>query len=876
MSKLTYSEVFEFIINHMNKTQSELAVDLGTSESTVSRIKAGKQFYLATVSPKDLYESVFQEKEQNLDLVKRFWTFLHDKKLSDDETLLVYYNENCLAEISSDIFRDFFMKVLDVAFSNGKARQKNKGQQGREKSEQENLHFAAQPDAFNPSDHMGTIQFDTVVGFARYHIESRDCFLGRDDLLKSVRETLLNNRTAIICGIGGLGKSFAADRYAEVYSNEYSQIQKVVFSSDIQETILKIPFDGLNETHFSTEDRIEKRFSILEGFGTDTLLIIDNMDLCPEDRENFERLKKMSLHVLFTSRETNMDSENYLVPIEPLSDENQLDLFKYHYGYSDLSGTEEEELLNLFHLVEGHTLLIEMIAKTMRESDLTAKEMAECLTERNYDSVSSISIEKDSHYQQGKIDNFVSNLFTTSQLNEEEKRILMLLSFSSVSGIRRRVFKELISCVNMDPINTLISKSWIVKDAGSHPSRFKIHLHPVIQTAVLNNTNPTYEVCKEYLSEAKAACENQALDSTDRADLLTILYRAGIMLKYHEQTVEALIEFAKLLFDAFQYKSSMELYDKAVSIVENINQEEIPLELNYKLYSGRGDNAVRLADYNKAISDFNLLTQKLKDSKQERPEESATVYNKLASVYRKASNYTQALDCFEEAKKILDESGIQNDRLYASIINDMGVVFINQDRLDEALKCYKDALQLRKSLDHPNEKELAYSYHNIGTVYQRKKMFDKAIMYHTIGLEKREQSCDENDPIIFASLVMIGNDYTKAAKADPEHFSFDDAFNYFQRGLQGRIKILGKSHPDTAWTYASIGDWYLYQGKYQSAIEEYQKCLEIRETVLGKSHAYTGKIHESLSKAYSAAGDPEKAEHEKQLADKIHAINNCN
>ena len=63
---------------------------------------------------------------------------------------------------------------------------------------------------------------------------------------------------------------------------------------------------------------------------------------------------------------------------------------------------------------------------------------------------------------------------------------------------------------------------------------------------------------------------------------------------------------------------------------------------------------------------------------------------------------------------------------------------------------------------------------------------------------------------------MIGNDYTQAEKNDsPYHFN--DAFEYFAIGLEIRKLTLGETHPDTAWSYQSIGLWHFYQGEYEEA-----------------------------------------------------------
>ena len=40
-------------------------------------------------------------------------------------------------------------------------------------------------------------------------------------------------------------------------------------------------------------------------------------------------------------------------------------------------------------------------------------------------------------------------------------------------------------------------------------------------------------------------------------------------------------------------------------------------------------------------------------------------------------------------------------------------------------------------------------------------------------------------------------------------------------GLPVQAEELGENHPDTAWSYHSIGKWYFYQKDYKKALEHF-------------------------------------------------------
>ena len=109
--------------------------------------------------------------------------------------------------------------------------------------------------------------------------------------------------------------------------------------------------------------------------------------------KNYVRLKELPIHILFTSRETDLDSEKFLLPIHPLSKQEQLQLFM-HYGRFTIPEDEYGDYFKIFNMVEGHTLLLELIAKTMTAETLTPEEMTDILYSPEYDDISKVVIEK--------------------------------------------------------------------------------------------------------------------------------------------------------------------------------------------------------------------------------------------------------------------------------------------------------------------------------------------------------------------------------------------------------------------------------------------------------------------------------------------------
>ena len=64
------------------------------------------------------------------------------------------------------------------------------------------------------------------------------------------------------------------------------------------------------------------------------------------------------------------------------------------------------------------------------------------------------------------------------------------------------------------------------------------------------------------------------------------------------------------------------------------------------------------------------------------------------------------------------------------------------------------------------------------------------------------------------------------------------AKTYFDESLAVRESVLGKSHPEVAWSLISISDWYEKKGDIANALVFAERALKIRENALPASHNY--------------------------------------
>ena len=136
------------------------------------------------------------------------------------------------------------------------------------------------------------------------------------------------------------------------------------------------------------------------------------------------------------------------------------------------------EIINTFY---GHTLLIELLAKQIKNSRISPKELLNKCHKVGISSVGKekVSLNKDDTISQAHISIILKQVFNLSGLESEKLAILKNMFFVPTSGIEPNVLKKWINLDSYDLINFLIDEGWI-KNGD------KLTLHPVIQEVLVD------------------------------------------------------------------------------------------------------------------------------------------------------------------------------------------------------------------------------------------------------------------------------------------------------------------------------------------------------------------------------------------------------
>lgn len=654
-------------------------------------------------------------------------------------------------------------------------------------------------------------------------------FIGRKDIFEQISDRLMQKHIVILKGMGGMGKSCIAAKYAMTHKEQYNAVQYVFFKKNIYHTILNMSFANLIENERSDDERYISRLDILRRSGGSILLIIDNMDI--ESDNHFDDLIDCGCDIIITSRCNILGVEDLLLPVPPLSHDEQIELFEKHYR--PLNDDEERDTLNeLLNSIDGHTLLIELSAKTILNGDLEINSITNCLSQDGSESPEEyINITKDGKATQDTLDGFIDKLYKASSLDDSEKNVLSLLALTPLSGISRKDFQRLSGLSNNNIINGLGDKSWIIINTSQKPAL--IHLHPMILKTINKNITRKFTQYKVFIERLRDFISDEDVSQQSLTALCETAKNAvrRIPMKTEKQLLAG-CELAGLANDKCSYNNALKMCDVLLKNAMELGEDKIIV----RLLEIKAEAEVSLGKYDNAIEHF---LEAIKHYTDEITDYSVWyLYNRLAFVYRKKSNYDEALKYYNKTSEELSKKEYKNNNIrqleLATTMNDIGIVNLNKGNYAKALESYYKSLYIRENTPGAKDSDIAFSYHNIGTAYQKMGDYEKAKEYHEKALKIRREKLNYSDyqPDVSASFAHIGNDYLGMG-------DYENAKKQYDKALEIRLKLFGENHPQTAWIYSNISEWYEKQGKHCEAIEYIDKTIAIRRSCLGEEHSYT-------------------------------------
>lgn len=350
-------------------------------------------------------------------------------------------------------------------------------------------------------DEMLAVKDIYVVSNFVYNANS---FVGRNKELTDIDTQMARDdiHAVFLSGIGGIGKTEIAKRYAYLNQKKYDTIVFLPFTGSLVETFAseELQIVNLQQEGNTAEENYRLKMDFLQkNFTEKDLIIVDNFDVELDD--NLEEILSICrAKFIFTSREDFRELDYHQIDIKKMEDPN--DTKKLFGIYNDMEYTDEEwnALNTLFSIIDSHTMLVTLLAKHLAKSDQDPCELLKIFQSvKGVISMESTRVRhrKDYKAQSDIVQNHLRTLFNINQFSNYEKELLMAISLLGSVRIREKLFLEIYdepAC--KESLDSLVQRGWMEVSGDG-----KISLHQIIQDLIYNDFEPSTVNCKKFVQK---------------------------------------------------------------------------------------------------------------------------------------------------------------------------------------------------------------------------------------------------------------------------------------------------------------------------------------------------------------------------------------
>lgn len=673
-------------------------------------------------------------------------------------------------------------------------------------------------------------------------------FVGREAELNEIRSRFAQgDKLVVLTGLGGIGKTELAIRYGQthpgkVYFTRFDTSFTRTLANMAQGIRPRLSDDVLREDDGALCKRV---LELLEKADPQDLLIIDNADSETgtltdlQGDPGYAALTKIPLKLLLTTR----SDTSRAIPVEPMPDTALIQIFRNHNAQ-----LTDQEMADLIRAVNGHTMTIDLIARTLNGKGWRKISAADILTALRENTLSSqkyrmIATDYSQSPEQAQIYEHLSVVFNVSGIPDESKAVLSYATLLPDVGMDADCFGRSIKEDEQSALDILLECGWLeIKNN-------LLSIHPIIRLVCRTEIPPTDKCCEAFLNRLIERYDKYNYQKDRYLQIAKLLTNAAHLL---EDAKGDCAWWAATLWRMLgDFRQALECDILAMKKTERIYPPDHPdLAFSYNNVSITYGN---LGDYQKAM-EYNLkaldIWEKVLPSNHL---DLATSYSNMGTSYADLGDHRKALEYNLKALAIREQVLSADHPDLATIYNNVGTTHANLGDHRNAQKYLLKALTIREQVLPENHPSLAASYNNVGSIYGDLGDHKKALEYKLRALAIREQVLPEDHPELAQSYNNVGSTFSNLG-------NHRKALDYLLKALDIWNKTLPPNHPDLAVSYNNVGGTYGNLGNHRKALKYQQNALVILEKALPEDHPDLAVSYNNVGYAHGKLG-----EHKKEL-----------
>jgi tetratricopeptide (TPR) repeat protein len=737
-------------------------------------------------------------------------------------------------------------------------------------------------------------------------------FVGRVQELKDIYAKLQTGQGVSVCaveGMGGLGKSELARRYAWEYRQEYAArywfslrgvglAQAVVtFAS----RYLDLPEVMQSQTVEAQAEWCWQNWTPTEG---KVLVILDDVTDLKSIPQQARPLADR-FQILVTTRKRKLSPYFADIPLKVISEDEALELLRKFLGAARVD-REEDAAKAICEDLGYLPLGVELAARYLQlDEDLSLGDYQQRLTIAD----ESLDLQETEEINAGR---GVIAAFELSwqELSASTGKVAMLLGLFAPAdiawGLVEEIAADLIEVADLREGRKQLNNLYLIKAVDQERTRFAMHsltreflqwklaqdsdtnrlFRETFVTSLLNKAkqipqSPTRDLIaavapaiphldllsREMLDDIPNPDEDLvwAFEGTARFYVSQGLY-ASALIPYqncckatesrlgleHPHFAASLNNLASFFHTQGNYSEAESLYVQSCAITEKQLGKDHPyiassLHGLAELYESIGKYKESESLHLQAISIYE------KQLGIDCPS-LATSLNGLAGLYDLQGKYKESETLYSRAISIYEKQLGVDHPYVATNINNLALLHKSTGKYKESETLYLRAISIWEKQLGINHPDIATTLSNLAELYRVQGKYTEAEnLYLRINSVYEKQQLSPEHPKIVANLHNLALLYLEQAK-------YDESERLFLQSLSIRENQLGSEHPHVAANLNNLAELYRIQSRYVEAILLYERSLSIYEIQLGVDHPSVAVILNNLALIYCDQGRYDEAE----------------
>ncbi|KAK9850852.1 hypothetical protein MYU51_011447 [Penicillium brevicompactum] len=224
-----------------------------------------------------------------------------------------------------------------------------------------------------------------------------------------------------------------------------------------------------------------------------------------------------------------------------------------------------------------------------------------------------------------------------------------------------------------------------------------------------------------------------------------------------------------------------------------------------------------------------------------------SVSNKLASLYTDQGRYKEAEVIFKGALEVYEKAWGKEHTSTLNAVNNLGTLYRSQGRLPEAETMYEQALEGYDNARGREHTSTLNIVNNLGSVYAAQSQLQRAEIMFERALEGYEKTWGQEHTSTLNVVNNLGNIYASQDR-------FQEAEELFKRAIEGYEKTWGREHTSTLTAVNNLGNLYRSQGRLHDAHLLFERALEGYEKAVGPGHLSTLNIVSNIASLHASQG----------------------